>query len=252
MLAAERRREIIKLINNKGIVHVAELGNTFEVTEETIRRDLDILQSNNQLKRIHGGAVSLQTEETDLSFDTRKEKNVNEKKEIAIKAAKFIQPGDTIFLDASSTSLFLARELDSTKNITIITNSIRIVYELADNTNINLISTGGILNPKTLSLVGPLANQSISKYFADKLFASCKGISIEHGATDSYDLEIEVKKRMIKQAREVIIMADHSKFNEIGLTRFASLDNINKIISDSRLSKSIIIDFNNKGSQVLI
>ncbi len=238
MLAEERRQEIVKLIDKLDTVHVKKISNKFNVTEETIRRDLAILEKKHLLKRIHGGAVSIYNSQEELSFDIRKEENVSAKKEIAAKAAKLIHTGDTIFLDASSTSMFLAKKLNQSHNITVITNSIRIVYELADNNNVNLISTGGILNLSTFSLVGPLANGSISKYYADKLFASCKGLDLKHGATDSYDLEIEVKKTMTKQARKVIIMADSSKFNQIGLTQFASLDQIEMIISDSTIKNS--------------
>lgn len=251
MLAEERRQKIISLLDEKEIVYVADLSKRFNVTEETIRRDLDILDEKKILKRIHGGAVSLDNTRLELNFKIREHSYTEEKKEIARKAAALVKDGDTIFLDASSTSLFLAKELAKKKNITIITNSIKIIYQLADQASNTIIATGGILRSNSLSLVGPLANETIKKYNADKIFASCKGISIEHGATDSNELEIEVKQNMIKQARELIIIADHSKFNRVGLSQFASIDEINTIITDCNNCEAQFDDFMKEGIKIL-
>lgn len=251
MLAEERRQKIISLLDEKEIVYVADLSKRFNVTEETIRRDLDILDEKKILKRIHGGAVSLDNTRLELNFKIREHSYTEEKKEIARKAAALVKDGDTIFLDASSTSLFLAKELAKKKNITIITNSIKIIYQLADQASNTIIATGGILRSNSLSLVGPLANETIKKYNADKIFASCKGISIEHGATDSNELEIEVKQNMIKQARELIIIADHSKFNRVGLSQFASIDEINTIITDCNTCEAQFDDFMKEGIKIL-
>lgn len=253
MLAEERRQEILRILNIEGSVHVKELSKTLEVTEETIRRDLEVLNNKKLLKRTHGGAIPLKNNEKnlELSFNIRTEKNVEEKQIIATKAVSLINEGETIFLDASSTSLFLARELNKFRNITVLTNSIRIVYELTNNNNITVISTGGILRSNSLSFVGPLANDTIKKYYADKFFASCKGISTEHGATDSNELEIEVKKNMLNQAREIIILADYTKFEEIGLTQFASINQINTIITDNSISNNMKNSFEKMGIEIL-
>ncbi|HLV09254.1 MAG TPA: DeoR/GlpR family DNA-binding transcription regulator [Halanaerobiales bacterium] len=248
MLAEERRQEILKTLKEKESVHVAELSKILSVTEETIRRDLDILDERKLLKRIHGGAIPVKiSNKTELSFDIRRNKNIEEKERIAIKSLKLIDEGDTIFLDASSTSLFLAREIKNLNNVTVITNSVRIVFELSNTNSITVISTGGMLRSNSLSFVGPLANAGLKKYFADKLFASCKGISLEYGATDSSELEIEVKNSMIKQAKRVIIIADHTKINETGLTQFAPIEEIDTIISDDQINRSTKEEFETKG-----
>lgn len=248
MLAEERRQEILKLLDIEESVHVSALSKRLNVTEETIRRDLDVLNKRKMLKRTHGGAVPLKiNNKTELNFNIRQSKKIKEKKDIASKAVKLIEEGDTIFLDASSTSFFLAKELKRKQNITVVTNSIRIIFELSDASNITVISTGGILRPNSLSFVGPLANETLKKYFADKIFASCKGISVEYGATDSNELEIEVKQNMIKHAKKVIIISDHSKLNEIGLTQFASTDKIDILITDKGTSKSSLKNFEKAG-----
>lgn len=252
MLAEERRQEILRLLDNKDSVHVSDLSKTLDVTEETIRRDLDVLDKRKLLKRIHGGAVPLvSNNKNELSFNIRQNKKIKEKKQIATKAIKLIAEGDTIFLDASSTSLFLAKELKKTQNITVVTNSIRIIFELSDLNNITVISTGGILRPNSLSFVGPLANETLKKYFADKIFASCKGISVNYGATDSNELEIEVKQNMIKQSKKLIILSDHSKVNEIGLTQFASIEEIDTLITDELVDKNSLKNFEKAGLIIL-
>lgn len=246
MLAAERRQLILDKLKENESVNVNDLSTEFDVTKETIRRDLEKLQNKNLLKKIHGGAVPINNKE-ELSFNIRKKQNTEAKKEIASKALKYIKEGDTVFLDISSTAMFLARELKKVKNITLITNSAKIVTELANNKEITVISTGGILISNSISFVGPHANYMVKNYFADKFFASCKGISSQYGATDSSDLEIEVKKNMVNRASEVIILADYSKFKERGLSSFAKIDKIDKIISDSSLSQKIKNEFLKKG-----
>ncbi len=239
MLAEERRQEILSIVNADGSVHVSELSKKLNVTEETIRRDLETLDQQQLLKRTHGGAVALENNRLELSFNLRKDKNSGQKKEIAQKALSLINPGDTIFMDASSTSLYLARELTNMDHITIITNSIGIMFTLAENKNINIISTGGTLRAHSLSFVGPLTNETIDKYFADKIFASCKGISPEHGATDSNELEIEVKKKMVKQSQQVIILADQSKFSQVGLSQFVAASEIDFLVTDKIAHKNV-------------
>ncbi|PRX27191.1 DeoR family transcriptional regulator [Orenia metallireducens] len=251
MIAEERRKEIIKIINEENAVKVKDLSKAFKVTDETIRSDLNKLEEENLLKRTHGGAIAIDTN-SELSFHIRENKYKKEKKEIAKRACQFINPGDTIFMDASTTCLYLAKELiDFEQNINIITNSNRIVYELSKNENISVISTGGLLRRSSLSFVGPLANKNINNYYANKAFLSCKGISVERGATEINELETETKSNMVKRANEVIILANHTAFNEIGLSQFATLDEIDKIITDSSIEEEIIQKFGQLNKEII-
>lgn len=252
MLAEERRQKIIEKINIDGTVHVSDLSKELDVTEETIRRDLDILDQRNLLARTHGGAVAVENNsKAELSFNVREDRLKKYKLEIAKKALKLIEEGETIFLDASTTAMYLARQLSSINNLTVITNSIKIMLELIDEDNITVISTGGTLRSNSFSFVGPLANETVKKYFADKIFASCKGVSTQHGATDSNELEIEVKENMIKQAKEVIIIADHCKLNGVGLAKFAEFDQISKIITDNDADIKTIDEFETAGVRIV-
>lgn len=252
MLAEERRQKIIEKINVEGTVHVSDLSEELDVTEETIRRDLDVLDQRNQLARTHGGAVAVENNsKAELSFNVRENRLKKYKIEIAKKALNLIEEGETLFLDASTTAMYLARQLSSINNLTVITNSIKIMLELVDEDNITVISTGGTLRSNSFSFVGPLANETVKKYYADKIFASCKGVSIQHGATDSNELEIEVKENMIKQAKEVIIIADHCKLNAVGLAKFVEFDQISKIITDNDADIRIIDEFETAGVRII-
>lgn len=246
MMGEERRNYILDELQKNERVQVKNLSLNLDVSKETIRRDLEKLQNKNLLKKIHGGAVPIQKKE-ELSYNVRIKQNIAEKTEIAEKAISYINDNDTIFIDISSTTLFLARELNHFNNLTVITNSIPIVNELSYNKNITVISTGGILIPDSIAFVGPYANSMVNNYFADKFFASCKGLSSKYGATDSNDLEIEVKMNMVKRASEIIILADFSKFKERGLSSFAAPANIDRIISDNSITPELKNTYLEKG-----
>jgi len=242
MLAEERRQKIIELINQNNIVKVNELSEKLNVTTETIRSDLDKLEKQDVLKRTHGGAVAVDNQQ-ELSFNIRKDKNKKEKKEIAKKAVSLINDGDTVFLDASSSAFYLAEEILNLQNITVITNSNTIVTELAKNEGITVISTGGMLRRNSLSFVGPLTNTNIKNYNANKAFLSCKGVSVKHGATEVNELESETKKNMVEKSEEVYILAKVTSVNEVGLSQFASIEEINKVITSDEIPEDLLESF---------
>ncbi len=236
MLAEERRTKILALLHAKGVVTVAELAQDCNVANETIRRDLDVLDRQGLLKRIHGGAQLIQND-LEIPFDIRKQTNVDEKRRIAKKAVRFVSPGDTLFLDISSTALFFAKELSGLQNITVITNSVRIAHEFINKKELTFISTGGILRPNSYSLVGPLTNNAVRNYRADIFFTSCRGFSLRHGVSDSNELENEVKKTMLSRSAKLYLLMDHTKINKVGLTQFATINDIHAIISDDKISE---------------
>ena len=184
MLAIERQKRILELLKDNGAVLVGDLAALLGVTEETIRRDLEKLEAQKSLIRTHGGALPLEENTADLSLEERKNKNVESKKALARAAAQFIQSGDTIFLDASTTTFYLAHEIRSMKNVTVITTSLRVMTELAGVEGIKVIAVGGILS-SNMSFVGSLAEESITKnYFASKMFFSFS-FSSSGGLTES-------------------------------------------------------------------
>ena len=250
MLAGERRNQILRLLNSNGNMTVAELSGVFGVTTETIRRDLDVMDKENLLKRIHGGAVALHHRQ-EVPFDVRRETNTKEKRNIALKAAQLVESGDTLFLDISSTAVYFAKEISNIKDITVITNSVVIALEFINKKDVTLISTGGILRPNSYSLVGPLANNAIRNYRADKFFCSCRGFSLQYGVSDSNELENEVKKTMMNQSSKLFLLMDHTKIGETGLAQFASPEDIDILICDDGIAAKDAQDIRRAGINIL-
>jgi DeoR/GlpR family transcriptional regulator of sugar metabolism len=234
MLAAERRNRIIEEINRNKSIIVSDLSEAYLVSEETIRRDLDKLQKQGCLMRTYGGATLPNDSKTDFPAKIREGLNTEAKIRIAKKAAELINDGDCIFIDASSSSYYLSKEIKS-KRITVITNALNVIAELSGETEVTIISTGGKMDPNHLAFFGPLAVRAIEQFNAGKLFFSCKGISLEAGLTDSDELISESHKTMIHKAKEVILLCDSSKFGMTSFIGTASFDEIDVMITEKKL-----------------
>lgn len=233
MLAAERRKKIIDLAHQDKKVLVSDLARMFEVTEETIRRDLEKLEKDGIVSRTYGGAMLNRHTNEDLPFVTRNAINTEIKRNIALKALDLIKDGDTLMVDPSSTAFEFLKMLGSKTNLTVITNSINILHEFA-NSNMNIISTGGSLRYRSLSLVGPVSHETIQRYHVDTAVIGCKGIDLNKGVTDSNEPECELKKYMLRQADKVILLADHTKFDKTAFAKLTELSGIDYLITDRK------------------
>ncbi|WAM34489.1 DeoR/GlpR family DNA-binding transcription regulator [Caldicellulosiruptor morganii] len=239
MLAIERRQKIMAMLNENKSVLVPELAKLFNVTEETIRRDLEKLEKEGFLKRTYGGAVLVENYNVDIPFEFRNVTNIEGKKQIALTLIKYIEDGDTLVMDSSTSALQVAKLLKTKKKITVITNSEQIINELkVFEDNIKVISTGGTLRNRSLSLVGPIAENTLKSLNANKAIISCKGFDIEKGFTESNELEAQVKKIMIEIADQVFMIADHTKMNKTALVNIATLDDVDFIFTDKVLLPS--------------
>ncbi|MBS4217567.1 DeoR/GlpR transcriptional regulator [Bacillus sp. FJAT-49711] len=234
MLVAERHKKIVEIVNSRLSIRVSELSDIFAVTEETIRRDLEKLESEGKLERSHGGAVSIQEPESEIHFSERVITNVPEKKAIAKEAAEQVHSSDRIILDASTTAWYMAKELPNIP-LTVLTNSIKVVMELSKKEKIEVISTGGKLLSRSLSYVGPLAEQSIANYHVDKAFISCTGVHLIDGLSDSNELQALLKKQMMIRAENVYLMADSSKFGKRAFSQILPLQEVNAVITDKKI-----------------
>lgn len=249
MLVAERHREIVKVVNEQLSVRVTELSKIFKVTEETIRRDLEKLEKENLLLRSHGGAVRIKEEQSEVSYAEREITNSMEKKAIAIEAVKLIQPGDQIVLDASTTAWYMAKEMPDIP-LTILTNSIKVAVELSKKEQVNVISTGGMLQPKSLSFVGPLAERSLSMYHVNKAFISCKGVHVDSGLSDSNEWQALLKRQIMSIADQTILMVDSTKFGVRTFAQITDIQQISCIIADSKVKETYRREFEEKGIEV--
>ena len=215
MLSEERHQEILRLLEVEGSVLVTDLVDKFNVSEMTIRRDLDTLDKKGLLRRVHGGAVSDIGRSYEPPFLTRSNINQEEKAKIGELAASLINHGDSVTLDVGTTTLEIARNIADKQNLTIITPCFQIASLLCENPNIRLILSGGILRPGELSMIGHVAERVFEEFFVDKLFLGAAGVDIESGLTE-YNLEdTQVKRAMIKNAKQVILVADSKKFNRV-------------------------------------
>ncbi|NBD26941.1 DeoR/GlpR family DNA-binding transcription regulator [Paenibacillus glycinis] len=235
MLVAERYEKIVGLVNDRGSIRVTELSELCQVTEETIRRDLDRLEQAGRLRRSHGGAVSVKDtpQQPEIPYAEREITHAEEKRRIAEEAVKLIRPKDRILLDASSTAWYMATYLPDFP-LTVLTNSIKVAMELSIKERIEVISTGGLLAQRSLSYVGPLAERSLDAYHVDKVFFSCKGVHLERGISESNELQARIKQKMIGMADDVILLADASKFGVQAFTHVAELGDVDTIITDRR------------------
>ncbi|MCK1983481.1 MULTISPECIES: DeoR/GlpR family DNA-binding transcription regulator [Peribacillus] len=237
MLVAQRHQKIVELVNERSSIRVTELSELFSVTEETIRRDLEKLEKETKLKRSHGGAVSLQEDDSEIHFSERVITNANEKKVIAYEAAKRIVEGDRIILDASTTAWYMSKALPNIP-LTVITNSTKVVMELSKKEKIEVISTGGRLLSTSLSFVGPIAEKSLTMYHVNKTFLSCKGIHLEEGLSDSNEGQALLKKKMIERSDAVILMVDSSKFGIKAFSLIVPTSEVDEVITDREIDEA--------------
>lgn len=236
MLAIERRNAILSKLFTDGKVIVSELSAEFDVTEETIRRDLEKLDNDGLAKKTYGGAVVVQNFNTDLPHSVRKRANVEQKQIIAEKVSSLIKDGDCIMLDSSSTALYVTNYIKNLKNITLITNSVEVLIELADKDDWNILSTGGTLKRGSLSLVGPSAEKMIRGFHVDLAICSSKGIDLNMGITDSNEKDSEIKRAIFASAERRILAVDSSKFDKISFVRVGELADVDIIATDSEPS----------------
>ncbi|HEX7056288.1 MAG TPA: DeoR/GlpR family DNA-binding transcription regulator [Bacilli bacterium] len=239
MLVAQRYEMIEQLVKKRGSIRVSELSELCGVTEETIRRDLDKLERLGKLRRSHGGAVSVKETAPEIPYFEREATHVAEKKEIAAEAIKRISPRDRIILDASTTAWYMAASLPDIP-LTVLTNSIKVAVELAAKSNIQVISTGGFLASRSLSYVGPLAEQALDLYHVNKAFISCKGVHLERGMSESNELQATVKRKMIGIADKTFLLADFSKFGSQELAHLAGCEQISALITDRKADSGYV------------
>ncbi|CUO30813.1 HTH-type transcriptional repressor glcR [[Eubacterium] contortum] len=236
MSSRERLMVIRQCIQNMKKVSVAELSSQCSVTEETIRRDLDKLEAEGVVTRIHGGAIwNADVQKEGIHFYKRMSKNLKEKQNIARKTAELLEGKHTIIADSSTTVMEALKLMQDNPDVTIVTNSTEVFREFQQSA-VNVISVGGEFNKKSLSLQGQLAKSNMSKYHVSVALISCKSVDIEKGVQDSNESEAEIKKIMLEQADEVALLADHTKFDQTAFVCLIDLKSVNYIITDRQPS----------------
>ncbi|WP_433742614.1 DeoR/GlpR family DNA-binding transcription regulator [Falsibacillus pallidus] len=232
MLTEERQNLILQLLKEKDIVKVQEIMQLTNASESTIRRDLTQLEEKKFLKRVHGGAGRLQGKLNELSVSEKASKNLHQKERIAKFAASLIEEGDSIYLDAGTTTLSMIPFLPQ-KDIVVVTNGLAHGQQLLE-AGYKTYLLGGFIKSKTNALIGRGAVNSLTDYRFDKAFMGANGVHGEYGYTTPDPEEAEVKKKAMDMARESYMLVDHTKFGEISFSKIEDLKNA-VIITDEKL-----------------
>jgi DeoR/GlpR family transcriptional regulator of sugar metabolism len=228
----ERRQEIVKQINTCGRVSVAELADQFRVSKVTIRADLQALAMRNLIMRTHGGAVPAERGLRELSLAVRSQQQMSKKDCIGAAGAALVAHGDAIILDSSSTAFAMARHLKRHRDLTILTNSLAIAYDMLDAPGVTVVMPGGTVRRDMASLIGSNSLELFHQFNIQKGFFGAHGLSLREGLTDVSLGEAEVKRPMIAMCRQVIAVLDSTKWGQVGLASFADLRTLQCVITD--------------------
>lgn len=247
LLAEQRRALILDEVRRRGGVRVNELTRKLGVSDMTVRRDLDALARQGVLEKVHGGAVPVVEASThEPGFEAKSGLELSAKEDIARAAAALAAPGTAIALSGGTTTYALAHHLLDVPDLTVVTNSVRVadVFHNAQRTSgqrqgaATVVLTGGVRTPSD-SLVGPVADQAIAALHFDVLFLGVHGISLEAGLSTPNLAEAETNRRLVQSARRVVVVADHTKWGTVGLSSFASLDQVDTLVTDAGLPAEV-------------
>ena len=239
MTVNERRATIVKMLEARGRVSIAEVSRLTEVSEMTIRRDLEALEREGILKRTRGGAVSVISLSYEPPYIIRKDSKLSAKSRIAQRASEMLSEGETVILDVGTTAVAIAQALRSRVNLTVLTSNLWAAAILADEPGIVLMVTGGTARARERSLVGSLATRAFSELVFDVFFLGVAGVHPEFGITDYNMEEAEVKREAIRAAQRRIVVADSSKLGKVAFAKICDMDQIDMIITDNEAPEEI-------------
>ncbi len=250
-LPHQRRRQILEQLEATGAARVADLAPRLGVTEETVRRDLERLHAEGQLQRIHGGAIPIGSDRSEVPLKVRQTTRVAEKQAIAALAAGMVVEGDVLAIDSSSTAFEVARLLPN-QRLVVVTNGIDALRELARRSEVQVYSTGGQLLRDSGSLIGALAESAIRQFGITKAIVSCKGIDAARGASEATVEHAAIKRAMLAMADEVILLADHGKLGIQSTSFFATAAECRTLITDSHAENNQLQALRGTGLNIVV
>ena len=236
MFARERQQQIHRLIEEHGRVLVTELADRFEVSEQTIRKDLLALEADGRAVRTHGGAIAVDRGRPELGFDIRRRLEPDAKARIGLAAAAIVEDGETIAFDASTTALEVAKRLRQRggwRSLTVITNGLRIAEELAGQDGITILVPGGTMRWEALSVVGPWGDGFFRRINIARAFLGAAGFTLQAGLTDATEEEAQIKRAMVASSMEVTAIVDHTKWGRAALATFCRTDRLARVVTDA-------------------
>jgi len=253
LLVEERRRRMMEILDAQERATVEELVDRFGVSAVTIRGDLDALTATGAIVRSHGGALK-RVEASDEPIDVKETLHHAEKTRIARAALAMIRDGETIILDSGTTTVEIARQIRSSelRSLNVVTNALNIAMELANLPHVRVIMIGGLLRPMAYTLVGPSAENALRGLNADRVFLGVDGLDPEIGLMTPDVLEAKLNAIMIEIAREVVVVADSSKFQRRSLSVIAKLDKVHKLITDDAAPPEIAAALRARNVEVVL
>lgn len=251
MYAEERRQEIEDLARREGRVEVSALSDRFEVTSETIRRDLNDLERRGIVRRVHGGAMPVERFRSEPAVSERAEKMAAEKRRIAEAALDLVPAGGSILLDAGTTTGALASVLPSDRKLTVVTNALPIAMTLSARSNLNLLFVGGRVRGVTLACVDDWATRTLEDLTVDVTFSATNGVSVGRGLSTPDVSEAAVKRTMIGAGRRVVLLADHTKVDQEHFASFGQIADVDVLVTDDGLPAAHAREFENAGVEVV-
>jgi DeoR/GlpR family transcriptional regulator of sugar metabolism len=252
LLSEPRRRRILEWIQEEGSARVRELADAFKVSDATIRQDLEKLENEAFIVREHGGAFLSRTPVQSDPLTLHHQENMEKKRRIGTMAASLVRDGETLILDAGTTTTEIARRLPNHKNLTIITNALNIAIILGSIPTFAVHMPGGQFKSPTLSLSGDKSVEYFRNIFAGKLFLATAGVALDAGLTYPSFADLQLKEAMIKAAAHVYLVADSSKIGKSSFTRLGSLDVMQSFITDDGISDADAKEFERRGIELLI
>jgi DeoR/GlpR family transcriptional regulator of sugar metabolism len=252
LLSEPRRRRILEWIQEEGSVRVRELVDAFRVSDATIRQDLERLEKEGMITREHGGAFLNRDVPQTNPLMLHHQENMDKKRRIGAYAANLVSNGETIILDAGTTTTEVAVRLADRRDLTIITNALNIAILLGSEPSFAIHLPGGQFKSPTLSVSGDKSVEYFSDIFAGKLFLATAGVDLEAGLTYPSFADLQLKEAMIKAAAHVYLVADSTKIGKSSFTRLGSLKVIQSLITDDGISDAAAKEFERRGVEILI
>lgn len=248
----ERFEKIEQSLAGQARMSVASLARMLRVSPVTVRADLAELEKRGRVVRVHGGAMASSKAAYELNFESRAHIQHTAKRAIGKYAASLVRDGDSIFLDASTTAFELARCVSDRRELTVITNSIRSAQELVTYPNITVIMPGGIVRREAFSLVGMWSADLIQQFNIRCAFMGARGFTLEEGLTDVNADEVALKRAIVTVAKQVVALIDHSKWNQVAMASFCSLEQLSIVITDKHAPRAITDRTKARGVQVVL
>lgn len=252
LLSEPRRRRILEWLQEEGSARVRELASAFHVSEATIRQDLERLENDGFITREHGGAYLNSVSPQAGTMTLHHQENMDKKRRIGALAASLVKDGETLILDAGTTTTEIAMRLTSRRDLTLITNALNIAIILGAVPTFAVHMPGGQFKSPTLSLSGDKSVEYFRNIFAGKLFLATAGVALDAGLTYPSFADLQLKEAMIKAAAHVYLVADSTKINKSSFTRLGSLDVIHSFITDDGISDRDAKEFEKRGIELLV